>query len=71
MTSLEDILVAVPAPDLRNLAKTLRINMNNMQQPQIIKAVIGHTKQNTIGTMFTGRAGGTERMILKRCVSTI
>ena len=66
MTELEDVLEAMTAPDLRNLAKSLRINTNGMPQKKLVQAVIGHSKQKTIGTLFSGNAANTAKMIFKR-----
>ncbi len=68
LTELGDVLHVLPAPALRNLAKSLRLNTTNQQKADIIQAIIKHSKKTDIDAFFTKGAGNNTGMIVKRFV---
>lgn len=66
LSNLEDMLVTLPAGDLRSLAKSLRLSTSE-QRPAIIEAVQKHAKQKSIGAFFSGKCAGTNEVsVMKR-----
>ena len=66
MSDLDDILHTLPAPDLRGLAKSLRLPTSD-QRPVIIEAVLKHARKKSIGSFFTAKGqDNNEKNVLKR-----
>ena len=68
MTELEDVLVALPAPEVKVLAKSLKLNIASMQKEDLVSAVLQHSRRGGITTFFGGRGASksTSNMIMKR-----
>ncbi|XP_070542863.1 fanconi-associated nuclease 1-like [Ptychodera flava] len=60
LTDLEETLNLLQAPDLKNLAKSLRVSCSGLQRGQVIDSLMKHGRQQR--TIF----GGTASLILKR-----
>ena len=65
LADLETILNALPAPELKELAKTLRLPTQG-QRNDLIESIKNHTKQNNITSFFKVKAAGIEATVLKR-----
>ena len=65
LNDLSLALQALPAPDLKSLAKTLHLPPNQTRT-QLIEAMEKHGKKAGIGTFFTGGKSGAGNMILNR-----
>ncbi len=65
MNDLETILGVLSAPDLQNLAKSLKLNIKNQQKKLVVEAIVKHSKQKHIGAFFK-QAAKTGDVILKR-----
>ena len=55
MTSLEDVLISLPAPDLKTVAKSLRLASGQVREVSIA-AILRHVNQGSIGSFFTARS---------------
>ena len=67
MDALEDILVALPAPELKHLAKSLRLNASQ-QMSDLTQAILKHSRQTNISSFFMSKNkdGGTAAIIMNR-----
>ena len=65
MEDLEGVLAVLPAPELQNLAKGLKLNLKNQQKKQLVEAVLKHSKQKHIGAFFK-QAANTKTIVMKR-----
>ena len=65
MDDLDGVLSVLPAPELQNLAKGLKLNLKNQQKKQLIEAILKHSKQKHIGAFFK-QATNTGTVVLKR-----
>ena len=67
MDSLEEILAALPAPELKQLAKSLRLNAAQ-QMSDLTQAILKHSRQTNISSFFMAKQkdGGTSGMITNR-----
>jgi methylmalonyl-CoA mutase cobalamin-binding subunit len=70
MTELEDVLVALAAPDVKTLAKTLKLSSTTGQKDDLVAAILQHSRRGGIGAFFGGGGGNkaTCNMIMKRYV---
>ena len=68
MTDLEDVLIALPAPDVKVLAKTLKLAVTSMQKDDLVSAILQHSQRGGIINFFGGKGAGkaTSNMIMKR-----
>ncbi|XP_013413515.1 fanconi-associated nuclease 1 [Lingula anatina] len=69
LTDAEETLHNLPAPELRELAKSFKLNFSNQHRQQIVQQLLQHGKQNTIMNMFGGNKGGTAATVVKRAKS--
>ena len=70
MTDLHEVLVALAAPDIKTLAKTLKLSTVTGQKDDIVAAILQHSRRGGISAFF-GAGGGnkaTSNMIMKRYV---
>ena len=60
MTDLEDVLKSLPAPDIKTVAKSLKLS-SSLGREDGIAAILKHTSQVNIGSFFkkpsSGRGG--------------
>ena len=60
MTDLEDVLISLPAPDIKTVAKSLKLS-SSLGREDGIAAILKHTSQVNIGNFFkkpsSGRGG--------------
>ena len=67
MDALEEILAALPSPELKQLAKSLRLNASQ-QMSDLIQAILKHSRQTNISSFFMKKSteSGTASMITTR-----
>ena len=70
MDDLEEILKALPAPEVKSLAKTLKLNSNTVRE-EIIETILQHSRKQNISSFFGQRAGCTASMITKKAKSML
>ena len=67
LTDMEEILTTLPAPDLRTLAKSLRLSTTE-QRTAITEAVLQHAKKKSISSFFNkGNNSDNQQEVNKRC----
>ncbi len=67
MDDLEAILTVMPAPELQNFAKSLKLNLKSTVKRHVVEAILKHSKQKHIGAFFK-KSVDTGAVILRRYV---
>lgn len=66
LQNTEEVLNLLSAPQIKDLAKSLHLNISNLQRAQVVQLLMKHGKQKTVMNMFQGKGGGTSKLILKK-----
>lgn len=64
MNDFREIVLCLPAPELRTLAKSLRINLSSKMS--LAESVIKHVMRCDTNNFFAQNKGSTEKVTIKR-----